>query len=79
MVVHDKVEGAQAMHLAMQGPPLWVSPHQVVRPLIPESGPQCILQAFPPCNKILDPSQVGAYLENYMSPSMDTNQGGGKN
>ena len=63
MVVHDKVEGAQVMHLALQGPTLWVPPHQVVRSLVPEYGPQCIPQASLPGHKILDPSQTGGYLK----------------
>ena len=52
-VVHDKVEEAQVMHLALQGPTLWVPPHQEVRSLIP-GGPQCIglTNIYPPYRAI---------------------------
>ena len=59
MVIHGRVEGAQVMHLAMHGPPLWVYPHQVMRSKVPESGPQWIPQAFLPVIIILIPFMQG--------------------
>ena len=64
-VVHDKVEEAQVMHLALQGPALWVPPHLEVRSLVP-GGPQCIrLSSFVPGHKKHNPSprQTGGYLK----------------
>ena len=62
MVIHDRAEGAQVRQLTMHEPPLWVPPHQVVRSLAPESGPQCIPCTYLPCHKTLDPHQAGDFL-----------------
>ena len=63
MAVYDKIEGAQVMHCALQEPPLWVPPHQVVKSLAPECGSQCIPQAPLPCHGLPAPSQAGDYLK----------------